>query len=254
MSDTNRALQTLRLALVEADQLYNSPWPDCDLLGPDAKSPQLMAALKLFEALGDFLRAVFPDAPRGVMTEICGAAVDLAEGRARRLFQRTRKAGAPFMPFLDECAMGLLSATTDLLVEGGMQQKEALQKVSRAAGTEANTIRRFRANRHRRSSDITGLSVELKQGLMALEVENYKRACAILFASPNINDPDVIKKIKEVAGRKACATLSNKNQFCPSARRVRREPGGSLRGRVGGDAQRGAGAGGGARSPINPVL
>jgi hypothetical protein len=78
---------------------------------------------------------------------------------------------------------------------------------------------------------------------MAIEVENYKRACAILFASPNINDPNVIKKIKQVAGRKACETLSNKNQFCPSALRVRREPAGLLRGRVGGDAQRGASAG-----------
>jgi hypothetical protein len=139
VSDLHQELRTLRLALVEADKLYNSPWPDCDLLAPDAKSPQLIAALKLLEALGDFLRTVFPDAPRGVMTEICGAAVDLAEGRARRLFQRTKRPGAPSMPFLDECGMGLLCAVTDLLVEGGMQKVDALQKVSRAAGIDANT-------------------------------------------------------------------------------------------------------------------
>lgn len=72
MSDVDHALQTLRLALVEAGKLYNSPWPDCDLLGPDEKSPQLVAALKLLEALGDFLRVAFPDAPRGVMTEVHG--------------------------------------------------------------------------------------------------------------------------------------------------------------------------------------
>lgn len=146
------------------------------------------------------------------------------------------------MPIVDESSMALLCAVTDLLVEGGMQKKDALKKVSLAAGIDAKTIGRFRANRHRRSSDISGLSLELKQGLMALEAEEYKRARATLFATPNLNDPGVIKNIKQVAGRRACETLSNKNQFCPSLRRVRRETAGSLRGRVGGDARRGAGA------------
>lgn len=232
MSDINQALDDLRLALMEADKLYNSPEPDWDVLGPDGESPQLAAAAIILEAFGDFLRARVPDAPRGIITEIHAAIADVAAGRTAALFERPKKAGAPSIRIREECSMVLLSAITSLLMGAGWKKREALEKVSRASGTRAIAISRFRTELHKRAGHIDGLYRHLMQDMVALEAKKHDQVRAASGDPADVEDPEIIKELKERAGLIACRVVSDNRQFRPAARLPRRERAGPGRQRA----------------------
>lgn len=147
------------------------------------------------------------------------------------------------MRIRDESSMVLLSAVASLLIEGGRKKRDALEKVSRASGIRAVAIGRFRRELHKRAAHMNGLYHSLIQKLVALEAKEHEQACAASGDPAGVEDPKIIKELKERAGLIACCVISDNSQFRPTARPPRRDRAGVGRQRTtGAGRRRGAGS------------